>query len=523
MLECETREQLAELLGVSVATLTYFAYGSGKKYTSFGIPKKSGGIRTISAPVEGLVGIQRKLASHLVKLYPNVTYVHGFVDGRSILTNATPHLNKRQVLNIDLQDFFPTITAGRIIGLLRARPFNFNNEVASTIAGLTCYEKSLPQGAPTSPVLSNMICLRMDKALRVLSRREHITYSRYADDITFSTRKTFPTSIAILNDKDGVVTLGVELIKVITDNYFEINPKKTRINLHDQAKYVTGVKVNVSPNLSRKYVRQIRSMLHAWEKYDLEAAQEEFTNKYNGGNKDFVNVVRGKLAHLKSIKTDSDLTYGRLYNRFVKLEGLGKPQIPVTDIEKLQPRVYVIKSDQDQGTGFLLNSKWFLTCGHVVLPDATNVSYFTFDKWTLFDQKRSNPNEDSRSLKDQFDMLELSFDRTDQDMLSKSFKLAPDSFNVEVGMKFRVVGFPGYRSGSTPHVMTIEVAAINQNGSYMHAYVGQKMTGGLSGSPVLDDNNYVVGVVQRGETSSSVDNTFLPIQELRRYLSSLDS
>ncbi len=523
ILECETREQLAEVLGVSVTTLTYFAYGSGKKYTSFDIPKKSGGTRTISAPVEGLVEIQRKLASHFVKLYPNLAYVHGFVSGRSILTNATPHLNKRQVLNIDLQDFFPTITTNRIIGLLRARPFNFNNKVASTIAGLTCYEGSLPQGAPTSPILSNMICLRMDKALRALCRRERITYSRYADDITFSTRKTFSASIATVSDTDGSITLGTELTKIITDNYFEINPKKTRINLHNQAKYVTGVKVNLSPNLPRKYVRQIRSMLHAWKKYGLGAAQEEFTNKYNGGNKDFVNVVRGKLAHLKNIKTDSDLAYGRLYNKFAELEGKGRPKIPITSIERLQPRVFVIESGGRQGTGFVLNGEWLLTCSHVVMEDPVPTHYFTHANYTRALQKITKPHEAWRSAVEEYDLIALPINTRDQDLLNKSFELPPADFEVAVGMSLRVVGFPAYEPGAPPHTMTVEVTALRLNGGHLNAYVAQKMVGGFSGSPVLNEDDQVVGVVQRGTDNfqtgdNSVGYTFLPIQELRECL-----
>lgn len=522
LLECSTREQLAVLLEVSLPTLTYFAYGDGKKYTSFNISKKSGGTRPITAPVGGLLEIQKKLAKYLVELYPIPTYVHGFAADRSVLTNATPHLNKKHVFNIDLKDFFPSITSNRIIGLLRSRPFNFNDQVASTIAGLTCFNGSLPQGAPTSPILSNMISLRMDKALRRLCKRDYVSYSRYADDLTFSSNRSLPKSIMLIDEVTSAVLPGDELREVIADNYFKINPIKTRLSRNGQAKYVTGVKVNTIPNLSRKYVRQVKNMLHAWEKWNLQNAQQEFETKYNGGGRQFKNVLWGKIAYLKSIKTNSDLTYARLYNKFVELEGEGKPQIPVSEIEKLHKKVYVIKSGNDQGTGFVLNNKWFLTCGHVVSTESSDNVYFPYDKWSPFDHKRFVTVEQSLSPVDDFDMVALNFDEKDQAMLDSSFELAPESFQVEENMEFRVVGFPGYRSGFKPHILTVKVAAINQNGTYRHAYVDKKMSGGLSGSPVIDDNNRVVGIVQRGETSSSLDNTFLPVQELRRYLSSLN-
>ena len=168
--QCHDRIQLAQLLGVELSTLTYYAYGKGKRYMHFEIPKKSGEVRIISAPVDGLNNIQKKLAEHLDKLYKPHAAAHGFISKKSILSNASPHVNKRAVLNIDLEDFFPTITATRIIGLLKSNHFKMNNEVASTIAALCTYKDRLPQGASTSPVISNMICYRLDRELTALSK-----------------------------------------------------------------------------------------------------------------------------------------------------------------------------------------------------------------------------------------------------------------------------------------------------------------------------------------------------------------
>lgn len=523
LLECKTRNELAELLKVDIATLTYFAYGSGRRYSTFEVPKKSGGTRTISAPIDGLLEIQRRLAEQFTKVYPDIPYVHGFINGRSVRTNATYHLNKNQILNIDLKDFFPSITSNRIIGLLRAKPFSFDNKMASAIAGLTCYNGSLPQGAPTSPILSNMICLRMDKSFRMLCRKDHIAYSRYADDLTFSYRKKLPPYIAVIDEHTGAISVGSELMRVIQINNFELNSKKTRISRNGQAKYVTGVKVNISPNLPRQYVRQIRNMLNAWGKYGLNAAQDEFEKKYNAGNRKFINVISGKIAYLKSIKTDSDLTYARLYNKFVDLEGKNRTKIPITEIEKLLPKVFVIESMGKQGTGFIVNKEWLLTCSHVVANDPVISDYFIHTDYHRATRKKVRPHEEWRSPEEEYDIIALPFNTRDSTLTDKSFDLAPPNFEVEAGMRFRIVGFPAYEPGSPPHTMTIEVTALRRNGKYIHAYVSQKMIGGYSGCPVLNEKNQVVGIVQRGTATyqsgdNSIGYTFLPIQEMRKYL-----
>ncbi len=522
LLQCQTREQLAILLEVSLPTLTYFAYGSGRRYSRFDIAKKSGGARTITTPVGALMEIQRKLAEHFEAIYPNPPYVHGFMAGRSVLTNATPHLNKRQVFNIDLQDFFPSITSGRIFGLLRAKPFNFNDEVASTIAGLVCYGGSLPQGAPTSPVLSNMICLRLDKALYRLCRQYHVTYTRYADDLTFSARGELPEFIVTLDEANNSLAVGGELSRLITSNFFEINPLKTRLSKNGQAKYVTGVKVNVLPNLAGRYVRQLRAALHAWERYGLADAQRHWVEKYGGGNRKLENVIRGRLAYLKSIKSETDPVYAKLYNRFIRLEGRGRPELSVTDIERLQHRVFVVESGANRGTGFIMDDKWLVTCSHVAKQAPVDTEYFTYNNFARATRMRERPSESFRSDIDEYDMIAFPVDTRRQALAGKSFESLPEGVEVAAGENLKILGFPAYAPGTPPHMMTVEVTVLRENNGILNAYVDKKMIGGFSGSPVLNSSNQVVGIVQRGTDSlqtgdDSIGYTFLPIQEMRKY------
>lgn len=156
-----SREDIARLLDTELSKLTYYLYATpeSQHYKIFTIRKRLGGVREISAPITPLKIIQRKLNQVLQSVYEPNMAVHGYVKGkeRNILTNAKSHVDKRLLLNIDLKDFFPTINFGRVRGLFLHLPYNLNIEVSETLANICCYNKALPQGAPTSPVVSNMI------------------------------------------------------------------------------------------------------------------------------------------------------------------------------------------------------------------------------------------------------------------------------------------------------------------------------------------------------------------------------
>jgi S1-C subfamily serine protease len=529
ILDCKNRQQLAELLDVKLSVLTYFAYGNGKKYTTFTIPKKSGGPRIIKAPVGPLRSIQRRLAHELNEIYKPPPFVQGFVQGGSIVGNASLHLGKKSVLNIDLSDFFPSITANRVIGLLRSKPFNFGNELASTIAGLACYEGSLPQGAPTSPILSNMICLRLDNQLCNLSRRAKATYSRYADDITISTTlKNLPKGIVEKVEGDGRVSLGSELVELVRSNYFEINDNKTRLSAGNRPKFVTGIKVNINPNLTRRYIRQLRSMLHAWATFGPEKAQQDFSTKYGGGSRSFQRVIRGKLAYLKAVKGEHDLRYRKLYNRYVELEGKGKSVLSLTPYEKLFSQIYLIKSKDGFGTGFILDGAWLITCDHVVAEGAEYIEYFNHNESVDGQRKYAYLNNGWRSPVEKFDLIALRVDG-DKDGIGKSFKSAPVGLEVAIGTECRIIGYPGYPSASQPRYVEAKVSGIEREAhGVLNAYVDKLLIGGCSGGPVLNEHSQVIGMVQRGATNwKSGDEkkgpSFIPIQEIRRCLAEFEA
>lgn len=205
-----SRKELAVILGYKPKTLTAIVYQTplASKYTSFDIDKKSGGKRTIKAPEPKLKRLQTHLSHVLYQCLAEIERQRGakpisfgFREDRSIIENAARHKRKRWVLNLDLEDFFPSFNFGRVRGFfLKDNAFGLHPEVATTIAQIACDGTALPQGSPCSPVISELIAQILDMRLVRLAKKYGVTYTRYADDITFSTsQKDFPTGLATVD------------------------------------------------------------------------------------------------------------------------------------------------------------------------------------------------------------------------------------------------------------------------------------------------------------------------------------
>ncbi len=304
---------IADLLDIEYKRLVYhlFKVPELEKYTTFTIKKRSGGVREISAPVTAIKIIQQKLNQVLQCVYEPKASTHGYITGRSIVTNAYVHIERDRyfVLNIDLLDFFPSINFGRVRGMFMNIPYNLNPNVATYLAKICCSSNSLPQGAPTSPIVSNMICSKMDSQLLRLAQKYRCTYTRYADDLTFSTSiKKFPTALVTKNSL-GQLEVGFELERIIENNGFNVNPNKARLRNKYQRQEITGITINEFPNVRRKYIRQIRGMLHAWNTYGMEAAEQEFLENHDKKHRSkwkrppsFKHVVKGKIQYLGMVR-----------------------------------------------------------------------------------------------------------------------------------------------------------------------------------------------------------------------------
>ncbi len=270
--------QLAEALGVSVGELRWFAYhrdaAESVHYRRFTIPKgRSGEERAIWAPLPRLKEMQRWILREILEKLPVHGAAHGFLAGRSILTNAAAHTGSRLVLGMDLKDFFPTITLPRVKGLFRKAGYR---EQVATLLALLCTEspreivqhegktyyiamgpRCLPQGAPTSPGITNAICLRLDRRLAGLAAKQGWRYTRYADDLTFS----IPAKGGACGSLQKVLG-GARAI--VEDEGFTIHDRKTHVARSGGQQKVTGLIVNGDgpPRVPRELRRQLRAAIH---------------------------------------------------------------------------------------------------------------------------------------------------------------------------------------------------------------------------------------------------------------------
>lgn len=315
---------------IQLKQLTYYANPNlcKKRYTSFTVKKKSGDDRTIHAPVNGLKSILRALNFVLQCIYEPNKAATGFVVGKSIVDNAKPHVGHNYVYNMDLKDFFHSFDRNRVKWGLINKPFDLKDEktdLAFIIACLVTHPFEidgktkivLPQGSPTSPTLSNILCKGLDRKLTGLANRFGLTYTRYADDITFSSQ----------HNVYGRDDFKQELRRIIESQQFIINPKKTRLQKKGFRQEATGLMVTEKANVNRQYIKQIRMWLYYWEKYGYDKAQGIFSKRYilearNGKKKipQLKNVLDGKLEYLKMVKGLEDSTYLRLKAKFTTFQ-----------------------------------------------------------------------------------------------------------------------------------------------------------------------------------------------------------
>ncbi len=327
--ELKCPRDVAQLLQVPYKYLVYYIYKTPLevRYKKFDIVKKSGGIRVIHSPNRSLKIIQRKLSQVLYAIYKPRPSVHGFAASCSIITNAKLHTKKNFILNVDLKDFFDSINFGRVRGMFSANPYNLDKSVSTVLAQICCFDGKLPQGAPSSPIVSNLVCSKMDSELQRFSKQHGILYTRYADDITFSSnKKELPKELVSSYEKGcGKVVLGDELRIIIENNGFQINPDKVRLAYKTQRQKVTGLVVNKKVNISRVYIRNVQATLHNWETQGFNTVKDKYIAEYakkRTNNKDsapFLDSLRGKIEFIGSVRGKNDYVYQKLLKKFDSL------------------------------------------------------------------------------------------------------------------------------------------------------------------------------------------------------------
>ena len=245
-------------------------WARGYDYSRFTIPKRRGGTRQIEAPGEKLRALQRRVLHRLLNPLPAHPAATGFVPGRSIVDNARPHVGQGVVINLDLADFFPSITAERVAESWRG--LGWDAEAATILSRICTQEGRLPQGAPTSPAVSNLVCRRLDARLAALAKKREGQYTRYADDLTFSfaglgiNKRLRPTKRRPLlkrPPRPPSRALLTQIKSILEAEGFQIQMKKrVRIQRPHQRQTATGLVVNRTVNLPRRTRRLIRAMQH---------------------------------------------------------------------------------------------------------------------------------------------------------------------------------------------------------------------------------------------------------------------
>jgi retron-type reverse transcriptase len=332
-------EDVAAAMGISVGKLRWLTYHRDLvtlvHYHRFSIPKRKGGERLISAPKSSLKLAQAWVLENILSKLPAHDAAQGFIKGKSILHNAAPHVGKAVVVNLDLKDFFPSITFKRVKGLFRS--FGYS-EVVATVLALLCTEpprqavthdgkmfhvaiadRQLPQGACTSPAITNLLCRHLDKRLSGLAAQLGFTYTRYADDMTFSSDEVTQT-ISLRDDASQTDSLRHEvdkrvgkLIKAVTGicafEGLRVHPEKIRVLRKAQRQEVTGIVVNEKANLSRRDLRRLRAILHNCEKHGIESQ--------SNGRPDFLAYLCGMVAYVRMVNPEQGAKFAEQLARIM--------------------------------------------------------------------------------------------------------------------------------------------------------------------------------------------------------------
>lgn len=300
-----TPADVARALGLEIGRLRWLCFHSlameRPHYVTFSIQKRSGGLRTISAPMPALAKAQGWIHREILSRLPTEAPAHGFIKERSILTNAAPHQGQDVVVNVDLSDFFPTIGFRRVRGVFQG--LGYSPAVATVLALLTTEaprmpveyagqklavavgERALPQGASTSPAISNQVARRLDRRLAGYAAKLGWRYTRYADDLSFS---------APAAHRQEIPRLLAKVRHVVEEEGFAINPKKGRVQRRGRRQEVTGVVVNDKLGVKREEIRRLRALLHQAKTTGLEAQNRH-------GHPAFRAHIEGKIAYVSMI------------------------------------------------------------------------------------------------------------------------------------------------------------------------------------------------------------------------------
>lgn len=549
-------------------------------YKSFLITKRSGAPRLIQEPRERLKLLQMKvlgfLEEHASKPKP---CAHGFTRKRSIVTNARKHCSPQvqHLLNIDLKDFFPSISFFRVRGIFQKKPFECSHNVATVLAQICTHRNELPQGAPTSPFLANLVSRRLDTDLMNLARRHRATYTRYADDLTFSfsvrASSRLPENICAF--ESGGLTLGHELLSIIERNNFQVNPAKSRISTRHHRLEVTGVTINEFPNVKRDFIDRIRGGLHAWGKYGYEKAQTEWKRRVTEGKNaayekrpwkrqwrkhtlpQLINVLWGKLLYVRMVRGAHDVIYTRLAERYNELcakehalnGAFSYTRLPIEPIvrnsEDAERAVLVVSWMGDyqpsgttvtevvgaQGTAFPYRSNnRLITCDHVLRWEGAVNGSSVMTDCSSADVHGATIEVIQPGTGASWPVRVVHRD-IDKDLAILEFIGAPPALRHFIGLDAPIrrnetgvlIGYPNWNAGRVAN--QIGAVVVNRFGrrALQRLEISTMIRQGNSGGPFVDELFRVAGVAQEGATQDSGNDECLCVDELDKWIANVES
>ena len=271
-----------QVLGYDKQTLEIITQDVARYYITYRIKKRNGKTRRIDAPQEPLKSIQRVIVDNILYRFRAHPVAHGFVHGKSPKTNAEMHLGKKYVVTLDIKDFFNSIQEGHVRSTLnwlfkQQQILAVTSDDMDILVKLMCYEKFLPQGAPTSPIMSNLVCIGLDKRMADLAKANKATITRYADDI------------AISGDDPDIVKLKTAVFSYIYGHGLKPNKKKTKIRKYFQRQQVTGIIVNSKTSVKKESWRNLRAQIHNLKVSGNSISKSDFQQ------------LRGRIEWIKSL------------------------------------------------------------------------------------------------------------------------------------------------------------------------------------------------------------------------------
>ena len=525
-------------LGYSHKQLRFILFNK-KTYTSVSVPKKDGGERVLNIPSKEIKELQRNLLEILDSNFKSHYNAHGYINNKSIVTNASRHIGNQYILNVDLENFFDRITFPRVRSMF-INYFKINPSIATVLANICCdQDNKLPQGSPTSPIVSNIILKSLDKELTKYCNRHDIVYTRYVDDITFS--RTSSLIPEIFNQNEDKITLHPQINSIIKKYNFAIKDSKSRYLRSGDRLEVTGLVINEKINVNRKYIKKVRAILNSLHE-NLEAGKKEFETET--GKDNVFQSLRGMITYIGFIRSNNkeliDSVYINLakkYNDIIIKNTLKNQLLPLNliGVFSLYSQTITLHttfedykmSDEleiDQGTVFLMTGGVLVTNNHVIstLTERLSENYKSDIKLrkniriALFDAFYNRITVEIENIQYDkiIDVATLKVKDSEHINDYREFEVSQESIKLNAD-NYSILGFPQYTEGNGLNVTKVQVTnkeyrKIKKDSPFYT--VDKQIIEGNSGGPMINKRNKLVGIAVKGTNSSSVAlNQIIPI------------